>query len=165
MKPARSPWFQSAALRSSIAAISAWGFPVAIFEAEQATSAAAAAHHARRARPMASPFCSRRPQTYRGSALRRWLVPSERRSRGVTRGVLPTALLRRFLPLLTAPLCLRFRPTLRGLLLCLGSRRFPLLLCRHHHPGARPAALRKVGGLEHRVISPPLVVRARGLKL
>src|SRR5437667_157157 len=41
MKPARSPRFQSAALRCNIAAISAWGFPETTCGAEQATNSAA----------------------------------------------------------------------------------------------------------------------------
>src|SRR5881628_1209695 len=61
MKPARSPRFQSAALRCSIAAISACGSPVTTFGVEQASNSAAptpAVQHATR-RLMDSPVCSR----------------------------------------------------------------------------------------------------------
>src|SRR5229473_7549422 len=61
MKPARSPRFQSAALRSSIAAILACGFPGTIFGAAQASDSAAptpAGQHDTR-RFMAPPVRSR----------------------------------------------------------------------------------------------------------
>src|SRR5881396_3559937 len=61
MKPARSPWFQSAALRCSIAAISAWGFPETTCGAEQASNSAAPTPPVRHATRMfmASPIRSR----------------------------------------------------------------------------------------------------------
>src|SRR5690349_24561355 len=58
MKPARSPRFQSAALRASIAAISTCGFPDAACGAAQATNATVAAHQVQRATRIASPFDS-----------------------------------------------------------------------------------------------------------
>src|SRR2546425_5594574 len=61
MKPARSPRFQSAALRCSIAAISAWGFPETTCGAEQASNSAAPTPPVRHATRMfmASPIRSR----------------------------------------------------------------------------------------------------------
>src|SRR2546430_5398930 len=47
MKPDRSPWFQSAALRSSSVEISACGFPGATFGAVQATSSMKVERHQR----------------------------------------------------------------------------------------------------------------------
>src|SRR5690348_14581845 len=60
MKPARSPRFQSAALRASIATISTCGFPDAACGAAQATNTTVAAHQAppQRATRIALPFDS-----------------------------------------------------------------------------------------------------------
>src|SRR3989442_11654564 len=131
-------------------------------------------------------------KTCRGSASRRWLEPSGGRSRGATStsasALAAAALLPRFLALAAAPglgpgllrllllgAALRLRPRGLSLLLAcpLGLRR-PHRLRHHgggrggrrihrlHHSGAGPAALRGFSKLEHR-ISPPLVVRRRGL--
>src|SRR6266508_3617135 len=55
MKPARSPRFQSPALRASSAAISAWGWPRGTGGAAHAVSAAATIHDAARTASLFDP--------------------------------------------------------------------------------------------------------------
>src|SRR6266536_2940878 len=62
MKPARSPRFQSAALRASIASISAWGFPGLTFGAAQANASAAPRPQQQCRMSIASPFVRGTPQ-------------------------------------------------------------------------------------------------------
>src|SRR6266545_3876171 len=183
MKPARSPRFQSEALRSSIARISACGSPS---PAQAATAKTTTHHPSRTDRPLHGmagngPGC--RALTPRRGAGAPLLEPSERRSRKVPSGsLLATTLLRR-LPLRApraprAPLRLRLGPLLAALFRLGPLRRFPLLLRRPggrrrrllphrrgsrqrrgrrvhrlHHARAGPTALREIGWLEHRVSS------------
>src|SRR2546426_1925542 len=195
MKPARSPRFQSPALRSSMAAISACGSPGATLGAEQASMASAV--HVQGPRPLVTGIVWKlrsrdanvpreRPEEM-ARAIQRGAPALSRRS------VLAAALPRRLPPLrLAAPLRPGLRPLLAGLLLRLGSRRLSPLLrrlrprrrhrlvphrrrsgrrhgCRRvhtpHHPRGTPAALRKNRWREHRMISPLLVVGGGGLLL
>src|SRR2546422_3233626 len=190
MKPARSPRFQSAALCASIAVTSACasvsgaGGAGAAEGAAQAATAQSVRDHTPRTGASVDPGERvTKGVKCRGSAVRRWLEPSERRSRGAMCRRLAAPPSRRLLPLgLPAPLRPGFRPLLGGfLLLRLGPRRLPFLfrrgprlgrrlrlphrhrgrrwrrrIHRLHHAGAGPAALRKIGWVEHRMISPPL---------
>src|SRR5882762_10134916 len=101
MKPARSPRFQSAALRSSIAAISAWGFPGTTFGAEQASDNAAptpAVQHETR-RFMASPVRSRDAKRAAGAPRGDGRAIQEALPRTDAEGSLAATLLCRLFPL------------------------------------------------------------------
>src|SRR3989475_11844985 len=135
MKPARSPRFQSAALRASIAVTSACasvsgagaaGGAGAAEGAAQAATAQSVRDHTPRTGASVDPGERvTKGVKCRGSAVRRWLEPSERRSRGATCRRLAAPPSRRLLPLgLAAPLRPGLRPLLGGfLLLRLGPRR------------------------------------------
>src|SRR5438046_5812612 len=132
MKPARSPRFQSPALRSSMPAISACGSPGATLGAEQASMVSAV--HAQGPRDLVTGIV----WTLRSKGMQN--VPRERpeeMARAIQRGapalscrsVLAAALPRRLPPLrLAAPLRPGFGPLLAGLLLRLGSRQLSPLL-------------------------------------
>src|SRR5882762_10123912 len=139
MKPARSPRFQSAALRSSIAAISAWGFPGTTFGAEQASDNAAptpAVQHETR-RFMASPVRSRDAKRAAGAPRGDGRAIQEALPRTDAEESLAATLLCRLLPLcLAAPLRPGLGPLLARFLLGLGSRRL-LPFLRRLRPGRR----------------------------
>src|SRR6266567_1972641 len=169
MKPARSPRFQSAALRCSIAAISAWGFPETTCGAEQASNSAAPTPPVRHATRMfmASPVGSRDAKRAAGAPRGDGRAIQEALPRTDAEGSLAATLPCRLLPLrLAASLRPGLGPLLARLLLGLGSRRLlPFLrrlrpgrrhrliphrrggrrVHRLHHPRASPAALRKIG--------------------
>src|SRR5438477_10094316 len=180
MKPARSPRFQSDALRASIAVMSACG----LAEGGAVQAGTIITHHTPRiALLRALPGPQRSAGASRGDG-----PTHPKDAPAVCRGVLAATPSRRLPPFrLAATLRLGPRPLLRGPLLRLGSRRLPLgswlpprrrhrlihhrrwggrrrgcgRIQRLHHPGAGPAALRKIGWLEHRTISPLLVVGGR----
>src|ERR1051325_2872195 len=183
MKPARSPRFQSDALRESMARMSTCGSP----EGGAAQAAAITTHHAPR---IALLRASRDPQRSAGASRGDGLDHPKDAPAVWRRRALAATPSRRFPPfLLAATVSLGARPLLRDPLFRLGSRRLPLgswlpprrrhrlihhrrwggrrrgcrRIQRLHHPGAGPAALRKIGWLEHRTISPLLVVGGRGL--
>src|SRR3989449_9176411 len=141
MKPARSPRFQSAALRASIAVTSACasvsgaGGAGAAEGAAQAATVQSVRDHTPRTGASVDPGERvTKGVKCRGSAVRRWLEPSERRSRGAMCRRLAAPPSRRLLPLgLPAPLRPGFRPLLGGfLLLRLGPRRLPFLRSEEH---------------------------------
>src|SRR3989449_10871729 len=138
MKPARSPRFQSAALRSSIAAMSACGFPGTTFGAEQASDSAAptpAVQYARRF--MASPVRSRDAERTAGAPRGDGRAIQEALPRTDAEGSLAATLPCRLLPLrLAASLRPGLGPLLARLLLGLGSRRL-LPFLRRLRPGRR----------------------------
>src|SRR5437588_4319404 len=181
MKPAMSPRFQSDALRASIAVMSACG----LAEGGAVQAATITTHHTPRiALLRALPGPQRSAGASRGDG------PNHPKDAPAVcrRRVLAATPSRRLPPFrLAATLRLGARPLLRGPLLRLGSRRLPLgswlpprrthrlihhrrwggrrrgcrRIQRLHHPWAGPAALRKIGWLEHRTISPLLVVGGR----
>src|SRR2546422_11478894 len=138
MKPARSPRFQSAALRASIAVTSACasvsGAGGAGGAAQAATAQSVRDHTPRTGASVDPGERVTKGVKCRGSAVRRWLEPSERRSRGAMCRRLAAPPSRRLLPLgLPAPLRPGFRPLLGGfLLLRLGPRRLPFLRSEEH---------------------------------
>src|SRR2546428_13900301 len=138
MKPARSPRFQSAALRSSIAAMSACGFPGTTFGAEQASDSAAptpAVQYTRRF--MASPVRSRDAKRTAGAPRGDGRAIQEALPRTDAEGSLAATLLCRLLPLrLAASLRPGLGPLLARLLLGLGSR-WLLPFLRRLRPGRR----------------------------
>src|SRR5436309_6845565 len=182
MRPARSPRFQSDARRASIAVMSACG----LAEGGAVQAATIITHHTPRiARRRALPGPQRSAGASRGDG-----PTHPKDAPAVCRGVLAATPSRRLPPFrLAAALRLGARPLLRGPIFRLGSRRLPLgsrlpprrrhrliphrrwggwhrgcrRIQRLHHPWAGPAALRKIGWLEHRTISPLLVVGGRGL--
>src|SRR5690242_357337 len=142
MKPARSPRFQSAALRSSIAAISAGGFPGTTFGAEQASDSAAptpAVHHDTRSF-IASPVRSRDAKRAAGAPRGDGRAIQEALPRTDAEGSLAATLPCRLFPLRLAALRPGLGPLLARLLFGLGSRRLLPLL-----GGLRP-------GRRHRLI-------------
>src|SRR5437870_9019885 len=176
MKPGRSPRFQSDALRRSSAAMSACGSPAG--EGGAAQAASITAHHTPRTAHLRAFGASERSAgASRGDGPNHPKdAPAECRRR-----LLAATPSRRLPPFrFAAALRLGARPLLRGPLLRLGSRRLPLgswlaprrrhrlvhhrrwgggrrrrwRIQRLHHPWAGPAALRKIGWLEHRTISP-----------
>src|SRR5882762_8933209 len=106
MKPARSPRFQSAALRSSSAAISDWGFLGATFGAEQASDSAAptAAVQLDTRRFMASPVRSRDAERAAGAPRGDGRTIQEALPRTDAEGSLAATFLCRLLPLRLAAL-------------------------------------------------------------
>src|SRR5216117_2790914 len=127
MKPARSPWFQSAALRCSIAAISARGFPETTCGAEQASNSAAPTP------PVRSRDAKRAAGAPRGDSR---AIP-EALPRTDAEGSLAATLPCCLLPLrLAASLRPGLGPLLARLLLGLGSRRL-LPFLRRLRPGRR----------------------------
>src|SRR2546428_7351124 len=173
MKPARSPRFQAAALRASIAALSACGFPGTTFGAEQASDGAAPAPAVQYTRRfMASPVRSKDAQRTAGAPGGDGRAIQEALPRTDAEGSLAATLLCGLVPLRLAALRPGFGPLLARLLFGLGSRRLlPFLRglrpgrghrliplrrggrrhggCRRvhrlHHPRASPAALREIG--------------------
>src|SRR2546426_10599224 len=123
MKPARSPRFQSAALRCSIAAISAWGFPETTCGAEQASNSAAPTPPVRHATRMfmASPIRSRDAKRAAGAPRGDGRAIQEALPRTDAAGSLAATLPCRLLPLrLAASLRPGLGPLLARLLLGLG---------------------------------------------
>src|SRR2546426_2599191 len=130
MKPARSPRFQSAALRCSIAAISAWGFPETTCGAEQASNSAAPTPPVRHATRMfmASPIRSRDAKRPAGAPRGDGRAIQQPLPRTDAEGSLAATLSCRLLPLRHTSLRPGLGPLLARLLLCLGSLRLlPLL--------------------------------------
>src|SRR6266699_5278155 len=183
MKPARSPRFQSDALRESSAAMSARGSP----EGGAAQAARIIAHHTLRTMHLRA-FGA--PKRSAGASREDGSIHPKDAPAVCRRRLLAATPSRRLLPFrLAAALRLGAWTLLRGPLFRLGSRRLPLgsrlpprrprrliphrrwcgrhrgcrRIQRLHHPWAGPAALRKIGWLEHRTISPLLVVGGRGL--
>src|ERR1700704_5766187 len=109
MKPARSPWFQSRGLRSSIAVISACRSPVTTFGAEQAsTSSAPAVQDPRHALARIAVRSVQRDANVPRERLEEMARAIQRGAPALSRRiVLAAALLRRLPPFgLAAPLCL-----------------------------------------------------------
>src|SRR4029077_10398562 len=142
MKPARSPRFQSAALRSSIAAISAGGLPETTFGAEQASDSAAPAPpvHPHTRRCIGSPVRSRDAKRAAGAPRGDGRAIQEALPRTDAEGSLATTLLCRLFPLRLDALRPGIATLLASLLFGLGSRRLLPLL-----GGLRP-------GRRHRLI-------------
>src|SRR5882762_11663222 len=152
MKPARSPRFQSAALRSSSAAISDWGFPGTTFGAEQASDSAAPtpAVQLDTRRFIASPVRSRDAKRAAGAPRGDGRTIPEALPRTDAEGSLAATLLCRLLPLRLAALRPGLGPLLARFLFGLGSRRlFPFL--RGLLPGRRHRLIpHRRGGRRHR---------------
>src|SRR5258708_2340615 len=157
MKPARSPRFQSAALRSSIAAISACGFPGTTFGAEQASDSAAptpAVQHETR-RFMASPVRSRDAKRAAGAPRGDGRAIQEALPRTDAEGSLAATLLCRLFALGLAALRPGLGPLLARLLFGLGSRRL-LPFLRGLRPGRRHRLIpHRRGGRRGEPISAP----------
>src|SRR5256884_3799806 len=123
MKPARSPWFQSAALRCSIAAISAWGFPETTCALPISSNSAAPTPPVRHATRMfmASPIRSRDAKRAAGAPRGDGRAIQEALPRTDAEGSLAATLPCRLLPLrLAASLRPGLGPLLSLLLLALG---------------------------------------------
>src|SRR2546426_12533908 len=152
MKPARSPRFQSAALRCSIAAISACGSPGTTFGAEQASNSAAPTPPVQRVTRivMASPVRSRDAKRAAGAPRGDGRAIPEALPRTDAEGSLAATLPGRLLLLrLAAPLRPGLGPLLARLLLGLGSRRL-LPFPRRLRPGRRHRLIsHRRGGRRH----------------
>src|SRR5213594_1569888 len=151
MKPARSPRFQSAALRCNIAAISAWGFPETTCGAEQATNSAAPTPPVRHATRMfmASPVRSRDAKRTAGAPRGDGRAIQEALPRTDAEGSLAATLLCRLFPLRLAALRPGLGPLLARLLFGLGSRRL-LPFLRGLRPGRRHRLIpHRRGGRRH----------------
>src|SRR6266850_4009072 len=138
MKPARSPRFQSAALRRSAATISACGFPGTTFGAEQASDNAAPTPPVQYATRilMASPVRSRDAKRAAGAPRGDGRAIQEALPRTDTAGSLAATLPGRLLPFRLAPLRPGLGPLLADFLFGLGSRRL-LPFLRRLRPGRR----------------------------
>src|SRR3989442_9164646 len=151
MKPGGSPRFESAALRSSIAAMSACGFRGTTFGAEQASDSAAptpAVQYTRRF--MASPVRSRDAKRTAGAPRGDGRAIQEALPRTDAEGSLAATLLCRLFPLRLAALRPGLGPLLARLLFGLGSRRL-LPFLRGLRPGRRHRLIpHRRGGRPHR---------------
>src|SRR5216683_3584813 len=149
MKPARSPRFQSAALRSSIAAISACGLPGTTVGAEQASDSAAPAVQHDTRRFMAAPVRSRDAKRAAGAPPGDGRAIQEALPRTDAEGSLAATLLCRLFALGLAALRPGLGPLLARLLFGLGSRRL-LPFLRGLRPGRRHRLIpHRRGGRRH----------------